>query len=470
MSATHNRRARTLLAWHLLAAVSVFTIMGCQAAAYRRHAQRVSRPQPRAAHDASQSGLTPSASDRPQFRSEDQIAASQAAAPEVSPVVLADTDAAEMFRRLRGKLRTNDNGTVVEVDFSYSDVTDEALASIKIFQEIIELDLTGTQVHDDSLVVLQQLPKLQSLKLKGTRISSVGMTSLSKIPSLVLLDASNTAVTDDGLAQASQWTSLRYLSLNNTAVTDASILYLTPIKTLKGLSLLHSSLTADGTRTLKEALPDCLIVTEAENQLSPPAAAVPLRPVPSQRGVAFPDFPAAADTQLEQLVELAGKQPQLAVLLATVYSSREQWPQAVRILGTAAAADPQLQTVQLALGVALARSGDLPAAKTHLTQAIGEAAANYNLGLIEYEDNLRSCAAHFRQAVAADPSLTDAQTRLQEVQQELATLNQQRTPVHAVSSGTAISTDAPLEVIPASAVRTATFSNNDQLRPILFMK
>ena len=430
MSATHNRRARTLLAWHLLAAVSVFTIMGCQAAAYRRNAQRVSRPQPRAAHDASQSGPTPSASDR----SEDQIAASQAAAPEVRPVVLADTDAAEMFRRLRGKLRTNDNGTVVEVDLSYSDVTDEALASIEIFQEIR------------------------------------GMTSLSKIPSLVLLDASNTAVTDDGLAHASQWTSLRYLSLNNTAVTDASIPYLTSIKTLKGLSLLHSNVTADGSRTLKEALPDCLIVTEAENQLSPPAAAVPLRPVPSQSGVAFPTFPATADTQLEQLVELAGKQPQLAVLLATVYSSREQWPQAVRILGTAAAVDPQLQTVQLALGVALARSGDSPAAKTHLTQAVGKAAAHYNLGMIEYEDNLRSCAAHMRQAVAADPSLTDAQTRLQEVQQELATLNQQRTPVHAVSSGTAISTDAPFEVIPAPAVRTATFSNNDQLRPILFMK
>jgi len=377
----------------------------------------------------------------------------------VNPVVLTDTDAVEMFRRLRGKLRTNDNGTVVEVDLSYSDVTDEALASIEIFQEIKELDLTGTQVHDDSLVILQQLPKLQSLKLKGTRISNLGMTSLSKIPSLVLLDASNTAVTDEGLAQASQWTSLRYLSLNNTAVTDASIPYLTSIKSLKGLSLLHSSVTADGTRTLKEALPDCLIVTEAENQLSPPAAAVPLRPVPSQSGLAFPDFPATADTQLEQLVELAGKQPQLAVLLSTVYSSREQWPQAVRILGAAAVVDPQLQTVQLALGVALARCGDLPAAKTHLTQAVGEAAANYNLGLIEYEDNLRSCVAHFRQAVAADPSLSDAQTRLQEVQQELATLNQQRTSVHAVASGTVIAADAPLEVIPAQPVRTATFSN-----------
>ncbi len=464
MFETHDHRAQSGFVLRCLVAVATITIMGCQTAAYRQHPQRPRRSystatQPCAPQNAASPVLTPSASDNSQFNSNEQTAGTPTPAPEANSVVRSEVEVAEMFRRLRGKLRADDNGAIVEADLSYSDVTDEALTAIDIFQEIKELDLTGTQVHDASLVVLQQLPNLQSLKLKGTRISSVGMTSLASVSSLVLLDASNTAVTDEGLALAAQWTSLRYLSLNNTSVTDSAVPHLTSIRTLKGLSLLNTTVTAEGTRLLKEALPDCLIVFKIESETSPSAAVDPLRPVPAQSGLAFPDFPAPSDSQLEQLVELAGKQPQLAVHLASVYSSREQWPQAVRILAAAAAVDPDLQPVQLALGVSLARSGDLIAAKTHLTKAVGEAAANYNLGLIEYENNLRSCATHFREAVVADPSLVDAQTRLQEVQQELSALKQQRAAVHAVSARSAISDDVPLEVIPAPSVRRPGFSN-----------
>ena len=464
MSGPQNYHMQSWYCRHFLIAVGAITIMGCQTATYRRHPQQTcqthsSATRSCAAANIAQAELTASASERSQFSSDEPTGASSTATQNASPVVPSETDVAEMFRRLRGKLRADDNGAVVEADFSYSDITDEALVSIGIFQQIRELDLTGTDVHDESLAVLQQLPNLQSLKLKGTRISNAGLTSLGQVASLVLLDASSTAVTDDGLAQASQWTSLRYLSLNNTAVTDSSIPHLTSIRTLKGLSLLNTSVTAEGTRLLKEALPDCLIVTKVENELSPSAAVDRLQPVPKQSGVAFPDFPANSDSQLEQLVDLAGRQPQLAVHLASVYSCREQWPQAVRILAAAATADPQLQPVQLAVGIALARSGDPDAAKTHLTQAIGEAAASYNLGLIEYETNLRSCANYFREAVAADPSLTDAQTQLQEVQQELSALKQQRAGIHAVSSGLSLSQDAPLEVIPATPIHSAAFSN-----------
>lgn len=126
-----------------------------------------------------------------------------------------------------------------------------------------------------------------------------------------------------------------------------------------------------------------------------------MRPEPVQRGFAAP-----RDAQLEQLIELAGKQPQLALHLASVYSSREQWPQTAEILASAVQADPNQPEVQLALGIALARAGNLEGAKTFLTQSVGEAAADYHLGMIEYETNLRSCATHFREAVAADPSLT----------------------------------------------------------------
>lgn len=461
----NNPRVQFQFARCLLIAVTASVMIGCQTTGQRGisgRSHRSSSPYASAnSQPTSQNSGSQNSSALPQPHPE--ISASdgfQPPATEVDPGFPSVTDAAEMFRRLRGKLRANDNGEIVEADLSFSDVTDEALVSIGLFTEIKELDLTGTQIRDDALTSLYAITDLQSLKLKGTRITSVGMVSLSQIPSLVLLDASNTDVTDDGLEQAAQWTRLRYLSLNNTNISDAAVPYLKTISSLKGLSLLHTSVSADGVQALKEALPECMIVTKSESAGNASTEVVPLQPVPSQSGVAFPNFPTPADAQLDQLIELAGKQPQLAIHLAAVYSSREQWKQASLVLASAVAADPNQQPAQLALGIALARAGDLTAAKPFLAQAMGEAAANYNLGLIEYENSLQACATHLREAVAADPSLTIAQSRLTDVQHQLAELKQQRTSVISVSSRAAVPDNTPLEVIPAPPVRAATFSKS----------
>ena len=456
----NNPRVQLLFARCLLMTVTTFVMVGCQTPGQRGTLGSSYRNRGANGYENPQTHLQDAAA-VPQPTAEDSNAEIfQPPVSEEDSAILSAADAAEMFRRLRGKLRVNDNGEVVEADLSFSDVTDEALVSIGLFPEIKELDLTGTQICDDSLTALYGIPDLQSLKLKGTRITSVGMSSLSQIPSLVLLDASNTQVTDDGLEQAAQWTRLRYLSLNNTEVSDAAVPHLKTITSLKGLSLLHTSVTADGARALKEALPDCLIVTKPDGDAAAVSKVVPLHPVPSQSGLAFPNFPTPADAQLNQLIELAGKQPQLAIHLASVYSSREQWQQASLVLAAAVAADPNQQSSQLALGIALARAGDLTAAKPFLTQAVGEAAANYNLGLIEYENSLRVCATHLREAVVADPSLADAQSRLMDVQHQLSELKQQRMPVMSVSSRSKVPDNTPLEVIPAPTVRAATLSNS----------
>lgn len=443
----------------LLVATTASVMIGCQAAGQRgifgrNHGHRCTEGSGNCRTPFQKSVAVPQPHTE-QFNSETP----ETAVPETDPQILSATDAAEMFRRLRGKLRANDNGVIVEADLSFSDVTDQAFVSIGLFTEIKELDLTGTQISDDALTSLYVISDLQSLKLKGTRITSVGMASLSQIPSLVLVDASNTNVTDEGLAQAAQWSRLRYLSLNNTEISDAAVPHLKTIKSLKGLSLLHTSVTAEGVKALKEALPECMIVTKPDSAGNASTDVVPLQPVPSQSGVAFPNFPTPADAELDQLIELAGKQPQLAVHLASVYSNREQWKQASLVLAAAVAADPNQQPAQLALGIALARSGDFSAAKPFLAQAIGEAEANYNLGLIEYENSLRVCATHLRQAVTADPSLTDAQSRLMDVQRQLSALKQHSTPVMSISSRATIPDNNTLEVIPAPPVRSATFSN-----------
>ncbi len=456
----NNPRVQFRFARCLLMAITTFVMIGCQTPGERRIFGSSHRTCNAHGSGNAQPAFYNSASVPPPEAGHLTAETLETPASEADAGILSAADAAEMFRQLRGKLRANDNGEVVEADLSFSDVTDKALVSIGLFTEIKELDLTGTQICDAALTALYAIPDLQSLKIKGTRITSVGMVSLSQIPSLVLLDASNTEVTDDGLEQASQWTRLRYLSLNNTEISDAAVPHLKTIKTLKGLSLLNTSVTADGVQTLKEALPECLIVTKPQGEANSSAEVVPLQPVPSQSGVAFPDFPTPEDAQLDQLIELAGKQPQLAIHLASVYSSSEQWKQASLVLAAAVAADPNQQPAQLALGIALAHAGDLNSAKPFLAQAVGEAAANYNLGLIEYENSLRVCANHLGQAVAADPSLTDAHSRLIEVQDQLSVLKQKRRPVMSVSSRSTIPDNNTMEVIPAPPVRAATFSNS----------
>ena len=464
MCTAHNCRVHFRCVCLILVAIITLTVTGCQTASYRRYPQRLARPSDHSSQTfAAQSGHDPartsSAFDGAEWAPL-ETGTDDVAAGEKNLFVVTESEAKDLFNSLRGKLRASDDGAIVEADLAFGDVSDEQLAAIEALPEIRELDLTGTQVHDDGLAVLPKLQKLQALKLKGTRISNDGMHTIAQIPTLVLLDASNTDVSDEGLSLASQWTSLRYLTLNNTTVSDAAIPYLKSIGTLKGLSLLNSNVTSDGVRILREALPGCLIVTKAENPAGPSASTVPFLQTPSPEEGAFAEFSATSGTQLDQLVHLARQQPQLAVHLASIYSAREQWPEAAQILSAAAAVDSTNLSIQMSLGAALARSGQSQAAKTHFTQAVGEAAANYNLGLIEYENNLRSCANRFRNAIAADPSFTDAQSRLQEVQLELAELKQQRMPGQRATYGTVPSQDAPLEVIPAPSVRSASFSNS----------
>ncbi len=459
---TNRRRVHFSAGWITLLAVSAVTVLGCHSAANRRDPQPLARPSylpsqmPVVQNDQEES-LSFSASDVI-LPATEVDGANDLFAGELSPVIISESEAKELISRVRGKLRASDDGVIVEADLSFSDVSDDQLVSLEAFPEIRELDLTGTQIHDRGLAVLAKLQKLQALKLKGTRISSEGMQSLAEITSLVLLDASNTDVSDDGLAVALHWTRLRYLSLNNTNVSDAAIPYLKSIGSLKGLSLLNTDLTTSGVRTLKESLPNCMIVTNAEIDLRPAASVVPLLSVPSPGDAAFAEFRQTSGTQLQQLVQLARLQPQLAVHLASIYSTREQWFEAVQILSAAAAVNSDDNSLQLALGAALARSGNSLEAKTHLTQAVGEAAASYNLGMIEYENNLRSCANRFRIAIAADPSLTDAETRLAEVERELASLQRQRMPQEHGTTEEVVSQGEPFEVIPAPHIQPVSNS------------
>ena len=383
---------------------------------------------------------------------------------ETTTVVPADPeftseDVVAMFRQAGGKLRPDADGTIVEIDLSFSSITDDQIAAISAFPDIRELDLTGTDLHDAAMPSLIGLSRLQSLKLKGTKITSEGLSTLSQITTLILLDASSTNVSDDGLASAGAWTKLRYLSLNGTGVTDAGIMQLQALKSLKGLSLINTPVTEEGVRSLKSVLPDCLIVAQTDPEVSRADGLESLPRLPLTSPMSSLSAGMGSAVQLEQVIELAGLQPQLAVHLSSIYSSRGQWEEAGQILESGAVTDHDDAAIQFCLGEALARTGRTAAAYEHFEQSVGQAAASYNVGLIVYENMLEECEDYFMAALDSDPSLQVAHEKLSDIQRELWELRQRRNPAGIAEAG-----DTTLEVVPALPIRQATQTKTRSVR------
>ncbi|MBL8815951.1 MAG: tetratricopeptide repeat protein [Planctomyces sp.] len=100
----------------------------------------------------------------------------------------------------------------------------------------------------------------------------------------------------------------------------------------------------------------------------------------------------------EQLSILAKKHPdnlQVASEQARLYSQREDWGRAISILNAASDRHPDDQSIRYELGVAYARSGQVEAAVPHLTFAVGESAAKYNIGYMLYESGNKAEAAEW---------------------------------------------------------------------------
>lgn len=106
------------------------------------------------------------------------------------------------------------------------------------------------------------------------------------------------------------------------------------------------------------------------------------------------------------------------------YAAQEKWPQAIDILKQGLQAAPNDDTIRFHLAVATAKSGDLATAKPLFVNSVGEAEAEYNLGLILHDQGKLDLAEqHFVQAVVKKPTLEQAQYWLSEIRVEKETKN-----------------------------------------------
>ena len=126
-----------------------------------------------------------------------------------------------------------------------------------------------------------------------------------------------------------------------------------------------------------------------------------------------------AEARLHKAQKIAPKNPQVAAALGQFHAAQRDWPRALEQMRTARALSPYEPTYAFQLGVVQAQSGDVDAALTSFTEAVGAAEAHYNLAVILQEQGQSAEAEnHLQQALALKSNLPQAQKLLTAMRQQ----------------------------------------------------
>ena len=115
-------------------------------------------------------------------------------------------------------------------------------------------------------------------------------------------------------------------------------------------------------------------------------------------------------------------QPESAVAknaLGQFYVTQQRWSESLPLLSEAMMLDSANKVYRYHLAVALAKSGDERAALAHFQQAVGDAPAYFNVGIIlKQQGRYRQAEQYLLTALTKNPNLAAAQTALAEVRQQ----------------------------------------------------
>lgn len=145
---------------------------------------------------------------------------------------------------------------IYAVDFSDTQIGDDALKNVEGMTELKTLILAHTQVTDAGLRNIVRLNQLQTLLLDGTQITDAGLDHIMGLAHLERLSLDNTQVTDSGLKQIGEIAGLKSLSLDDTRITDKGLKHLNGLKQLQKLYTLGTQVSQNGLKELKQALPN----------------------------------------------------------------------------------------------------------------------------------------------------------------------------------------------------------------------
>ncbi len=127
----------------------------------------------------------------------------------------------------------------------------------------------------------------------------------------------------------------------------------------------------------------------------------------------------AAEKQFLQAFQVAPENSLVIESLGQFYLTQDRFDEAVRHLTRGIELTPGNNRLRHRLAVALAKQGNIAAAEPHFVQSVGDAEADYNIGLILYEQGqTKQAEDRFLSAVLKKPTLVQAQNWLDAVRQE----------------------------------------------------
>lgn len=125
----------------------------------------------------------------------------------------------------------------------------------------------------------------------------------------------------------------------------------------------------------------------------------------------------AAEEGFQKALQLDGSNPVVLDAAGQFYQSVGDWTRAIQHFNSATLASPANTTYRYNLAVALARTGQVDEARPHFVRSVGDAAADYNIGYILFDDEQYDRAErYFRTALVKNPSLEEATDMLAEIQ------------------------------------------------------
>ena len=129
---------------------------------------------------------------------------------------------------------------------------------------------------------------------------------------------------------------------------------------------------------------------------------------------------AAAEAGFQKAIQMDPQSARPIDALGQYYADQKRWNDALPLLQRAHNTDPTDKTITFHYGTALSRLGQYDQAVPLLVEAVGSAAAHYNLGLILHErGELAASHEQFVAAILENPRMEQAQFWANKVQEEM---------------------------------------------------
>ncbi len=178
----------------------------------------------------------------------------------------------EALTALGAKMKTDDEGLIVEVNLRETEADDETLKAIVPLRHVRSLLLNDLEITDAGLEILKDLSwPIGNLDLRGCPVSNKGLSHLTGLKSLkaLRLSGSHSASSgdDDGMAAVAQLPNLKVLSLDKLWVSKVGIEQLLPLEKLSELYLADSTI-GDDALAVFSGFPELQKLRLAKNRIS----------------------------------------------------------------------------------------------------------------------------------------------------------------------------------------------------------